>query len=226
MTPAPKLGTFRTEPLRKEGRIIDTWKFIGAQSGDDPVEVKVSMVPEGSGFAFVAKSSMFDQPLKATDLNELLSQSEAAAQLFYTAKHNIVWEDWLEVTVAGAARGKAPSASFQLSVEYRSIKRATLESGAVVTVSGNGRLMKFPEAKQATAQGIAADEMILDDRHNGCEVSYIRATDANVQALQSIQARMDSLRFALSTVLRQDVIVKSLANLNSLTLLPSPTVSE
>lgn len=216
-SPAPKLGRFDEGAApRAGGRLIDTWKYTSGLPGQAAIEVKVNLVTKSTGvYVFVASCPFFDAPLEDSDLTALRSRASELLQTHCTDRSGLVWEDWLEVMVAG--RGSAASDAEQsmgLSIKYRTIQRAVLPDGKIVTVNSMGRISAFPQPHRA-APSLRPEELIFDDRNSGTEISYIPATPEALLALQQLQARLDQLRLSLSDLLTQEVIAERLQGLGN-----------
>lgn len=212
---APRLGKFDAgTPPRAGGRLIDTWHYRSGFPGQEPIEVKVNLVTKSAGvYVFVASCPFFDTPMESSDLTELRRAASDALQDHCIDRSELVWEDWLEVMVSGRSlAGK--ETSMGLSIRYKTLKRAVLPDGKVVTVNDMGRVSAFPQAHRSAAS-IEPDEFILNDRNSGTEISYIPSTPDALLALQHLQARLDQLRVSLSQLLTQEHITARLEGVAS-----------
>ena len=211
--PAAGLGKFDRITTRAGGRIIDTWTYRSGLPGQKALEVRVSLLnPREGVYVFQAMCDVFEAPLQGADLTALRAQADEQLRAWCADRSGLVWQDWLEVQVVGRTTDDDGKRTMGLSIRYRTIPRAVTPEGAALTVSPNGVVTPFPKPHQASAK-IDANELIFDDRNSGTEISYIPATPEALAGLQSIQARIDQLRVALSQLLGQDAIAAQLQRL-------------
>lgn len=139
---------------RNNGRKIDTWTFRA-----DPVpgsdqkarEIMTFDVSLLSDLTFTVHTKDIPEerwsPLRGKSLDALHAEVEAICAKEFDLRNGLTWTDWLEVRVQAAnkydQRGQIGVAQAFLS--YGVIPRGVTKDGRVLTVSGNGGLVKFPE---------------------------------------------------------------------------------
>lgn len=226
--------------VRSGGKVVDEWKFRSPfhETGAPQLTATVSIDKSNPrAFTFVARSESLPTAIIDTDINRLREKVEAALRQQHDVLTGAVWEDWLEVEVRGRLRrdNRADTSTTEadLTITYRHIKRGVRPTGETCVVNSNGIAVPFPSAKRAGEPdpdaGPDVGESLSNIRGLGrgrdleAEYSYIPATVENIQALDDLLERMQTLRENLSAFLRQDAVQQSLSGLVSQSpALPAP----
>lgn len=228
--PKPKTGRLQYEAsARTAGKNIAKWTYRSALPGQPRIEVLVNLCnPRDGDYHFTAEIVGMKGLLSHKVLDELRKQVDEKLTGLCDDASNLVWEDWLRVKVVGSNRGYSTSGKssehMSLSVSYEVLPRAVLPDGKAVTMyETNNVLVPFPTGKRS-AIDMNRETMILDDAtDDGCEVSYIKATPEAYASLNAIQAKLNDLRNALSSLLSQDSIEKELPKMQAWLQLPGTT---
>lgn len=135
----------------------------------------------------------------------------------------IVWEDWLEVSVSGnqsdlldtsRERQYTSGLGADMKIEVNRIKRG-IYKGKDVTLHRNNVAVKFP--KPTCINDVSDDKYSI---RSFSETSYIPATEENIQALRTIQQQMIQTKLKLALLLSSDEIIETLPKIsNNLSLL-------
>jgi hypothetical protein len=235
-------GTLNVDQTRSGGKVIDEWRFISPFKGQDApkLSAKISIhKSDHAGLTFEAHSDSIPRPIVDTDINRLRQKVDDALRHQHDMLTGVTWVEWLEVEVRGrrSTRPGSDTVEADLRITYRVLKRGVHpDTGDAYFINLNGIAMPFPSAKQAgepdpdvdpneseSLQDVHLFRGLSRARDLECEYSYLPATPENISALEDLIGRLQSLRDALSTFLRQDTVHASLAGLaGAVPSLPAP----
>lgn len=223
-----KHGRLRSTAHKR--RQIDTWTFVSPFTkhiDESPLEVKVFLLngfkgSTDSGMSFEAFFPGKRLAFLDTDIERLRQRVEEQFRQQDLVRHNVAWEDWIELEISGFLHEHGDPAA-ALDLGYTIIKRGIdPKTRKAITINNNGVVVPFPLAKKAGEEddvgrkGHDPDDWRtwgMGARDEGSQYSYIPATPENLAAVESVLQRLRDLRVALNKVLEQETIQTALSKL-------------
>lgn len=200
---------------------IDEWEYVIPYPVDRRVRsfpVAISMVSNGDGVIhFEAASEALPKRLMtSSDINALKGDVEAFFNSIDAGDEDVQWLDYLEVRMVGAGYDTFTNENTrqELMLSYTRVKIAFDSQGGMVKVGGDGRIGKVASGASQSKRSFGKE---WDE---GESVSYVEASQANIDALDDILRRIGELRRRLIEVMSPESIFKTLAAVDPLPLLP------
>lgn len=186
-------GYLAAGPSRTAGKKIDEWTYV-APAGGKNLAITVHMLSNSGGLRFRATSRGLTEAIEDSDIEQLRKRVEQSLQDHNMAERGLVWEDWLEIVVAGYNRTHKDDIEVALTIKRNILQRAVMPgTGDAVVLRSNGGvpwISSFPKPKRAgeedpvEGKGIAAG---LGRRSVDAEYAYVPATPENLRAIEEIQ---------------------------------------
>lgn len=232
---------------KRDGKLIDTWCFASPHEEMAKQEIEVYMVKGGGGttapsIRFVARSVLLPGgKLEHSDISVLREQVAAICTEHFTALSGVVWEDWLEVRVAGGDNpfGGLGNTGADLRIAYSALKRGRhpTDPARDYTLSDYGHAVPFPAPKLAGEDEDAKLNGGKDfsrnlngwrlPRDTAMGYSYIPDTPGNRAALDHMIDALVRLRTRLADFLGQNHIEHAVAALHQqLVALPATVTAD
>lgn len=229
-TSSSRIGKLQAAPARKAGKLVDEWEYkapaVGATTATT-VAVRVNLVNTDDGLAFEAHAQGFDT-FKDSDIERLRSKVFGHLERACASAKGLVWEDWFAVRVQPGTHDGVLSCGLTIQVTPLKVAIDPV-SGDAYQLSGNGLWAHAMKSFKITSLQAMLDEedrrrangeLILDTPE---ELAFVKATEANIAALQDTARRMRQLRALLAQALSQGSIEQTLNDLaGRLPLLPTP----
>ena len=198
------------------GKKFVEWQFSNPIAKED-YTIQVDFHNKNSSLYFVAHNKILNLFLQNSDIESLRKDVAEFFAIYTTNKNNIIWEDWLKITISNSEENNYKKSDVRLvgnatlSLNVVKIKKGInpKEPEKEFTISESGTIVSFPKPKDNIE---SINGYILDGANF---TAYIKDSAENIEKLQVLIQGFQELGNKLKLFMSQKNIEDNLKKVNA-----------